>query len=212
MGTTSGAASRSRIGRVCRVGVADVDAPARLLIAPDARPRPGRSRLHRPALCSAARRVLGRAPHAASRAPTDSPPNAATRRHPSAPCAGLDHRAHRGSPQRAGEPGCGLWRTRRWTGGGPSRDPAHRQRGRAGRRLRGQHRTARPSFGVAHGAAALCSASTPAHTATHTRTHTHTLHRFDGYDWMILSVVKACEYLTLRLGVREGKLVGGLGV
>jgi hypothetical protein len=29
---------------------------------------------------------------------------------------------------------------------------------------------------------------------------------------MILSVVKACEYLTLRLGVREGKLVGGLGV
>lgn len=28
---------------------------------------------------------------------------------------------------------------------------------------------------------------------------------------MILSV-SACEYLTLRRGVREGKLVGGLGV
>lgn len=63
-----------------------------------------------------------------------------------------------------------------------------------------------PASGVAHSVAALCSASTPAHTAT------HTLHRFDGYDWMILPVVKACEYLTLRLSAGEGKLVGGLGV
>ena len=132
MGTTSGAASRSRIGRVCRVGVADVDAPARLLIAPDARPRPDRSRLHRPALCPAARRVLGRAPHEASRAPTDSPPNAATRRHPSAPCAGLDHRAHRGSPQRAGEPGCGFWRTRRWKEMRPQPRPCTGRRGGPG--------------------------------------------------------------------------------
>lgn len=29
-----------------------------------------------------------------------------------------------------------------------------------------------------------------------------------GYAWMILSV-RACEYLTLRLGVGEGKMVGG---
>ena len=81
MGTTCGAASRSRSGRVCRVGVADGDAPARLLIAPDARPRPGLPPRHRPARCPAARRVPGRTPHAASRAPTDSPPTAPTGRH-----------------------------------------------------------------------------------------------------------------------------------
>jgi hypothetical protein len=65
-----------------------------------------------------------------------------------------------------------------------------------------------PASGVAHSVAALCSASTPAHTATHTRTHPHTLHRLDGYDWMILPVVKACEYLTLRLSVGEGTSEG----
>ncbi len=53
---------------------------------------------------------------------------------------------------------------------------------------------------------------TSPHAATHTHTHSDTLHRFDGYGLMILSVVKACEYLTLWLGVREGRLVGGLGV
>jgi hypothetical protein len=57
-------------------------------------------------------------------------------------------------------------------------------------------------------AAALCSANAPAHTATHTRTDTR--YRFDGYEGMILWV-RACVYLTLWLGVREGRLVSGLG-
>ncbi len=79
------------------------------------------------------------------------------------------------------------------TGGGPG-----------WRWLRGQHRLARPSFG---GSSVLPGYARPTH-QPHTATHTR--YRFDGYEGMIVSV-RACVYLTLWLGVREGRLVGGLG-
>lgn len=54
-----------------------------------------------------------------------------------------------------------------------------------------------PVLGVVRSAAALSSANAPAApTATDTARH-----RFDGYAWMILPVVKAWEYLTLGLGL-----------
>lgn len=71
-----------------------------------------------------------------------------------------------------------------------------------------QHRQARPSLGGLTVPPRYARSTPPARTAT----HTHTPHRFDGCGWMILSVGKTCEYLTLRLGMREGRLVGDLDV